>query len=105
MTTVTIESAEKTLAQSDYRLITDLATAVERVQQGKRDVAEATLRTVAAYAATLAEDARKAEMVEQLGSATGVDQRHPSAWAYAAQGDVLKATELMVDEMRAARGL
>lgn len=102
--TITTEALTKTLAESDYRVVADYAAAVNAVAVEREAVAEAPLRTTAAYARNLMEAAQKAEMLQTLGTSIGVDERHPEAWAAATNGDDGAAHALMLEVMRAAYG-
>ena len=103
-TTPATESAEKALALVDYQTITTLAHAAEKVAREKKSVEEASPRLLAACAEDLAKAARELDTILQMGDVTGVSQRHPKAWAAAAQADLAEAADLIRPTMAAAYG-
>lgn len=100
----TSKTAEQTIAMSDFRIINDLVLAVQRMQAEKKNVVEADLRTLSAYADALAQSARTVETLMRVGDNTGVAHRHPEAWATAVEGDIVATADHLRSVMEVAYG-
>lgn len=97
------ETAAKTLAATDYRIVTDYAYAVAAMRKAQRDVAESPEWMMVGNARDLLEKAQTVEVTRKLADVIGVVRRHETAWTAAAAGDTDKVFDLMMDTMKEAR--
>ena len=92
----TTPTVEQSLALADYHMLTALSRSVEATLRVQERVANARVADIAYHAAELVRQAQESETLLKAAGISGVESRHPEAYARAAEGDSAETYLLMV---------